>query len=142
MTRVVQADIWAHQFPADCTAEGTKFLLADWLPMERHGLGSQLHIMTSLLSLAMAHGRILIPGPGSYQRARHGRCQGEGHESLACYFRRLTSSACEDEAMRLHSRTPSSGFLSHALTLIDSNLPVVYIHQLSDGSYGGVEIAR
>eukprot|EP00897_Mesotaenium_endlicherianum_P002655 jgi/Mesen1/2417/ME000157S01555 len=101
MTRVVQADVWAHQFPANCTAEGTRFVLAEWLPTTGHGLGSQLHVMTAALSLAMAYGRILVPFPGTFMRALHPDCTGDAHGSLSCYFAAVTSRQCQEHAMRL-----------------------------------------
>ncbi|CAI7856033.1 unnamed protein product, partial [Closterium sp. NIES-53] len=72
-TREAQRDIWQHQFPAgDCSTQ--RLLLIDW-PASQHGLGSQLHIMSAALSLAMQHARVLVP-TASFDRANHPECNG------------------------------------------------------------------
>eukprot|EP00897_Mesotaenium_endlicherianum_P007334 jgi/Mesen1/6629/ME000034S06077 len=144
MTRVVQADIWARQFPADSRAEGTRFLHANWLPVEGHSVGSQLHVMTSLLSLAMASGHVLVPRTGSFERARHEHCSGEGQGTLGCYFWPVTSVACEEQAVHLSTLTPPGGDqLPYVLTVVDSDLPIVSIREGVLGPWHqGTEIAK
>ncbi|CAI5496058.1 unnamed protein product [Closterium sp. Naga37s-1] len=67
-TREAQRDIWQHQLPAgDCSTQ--RLLVIDW-PASQHGLGSQLHIMSAALSLAMQHSRVLVP-TASFDRANH-----------------------------------------------------------------------
>ncbi|CAI5985620.1 unnamed protein product [Closterium sp. NIES-64] len=98
MTRVAQRDIWAHQFPpgGDCSNE--RLLLVDW-PSSVHGIGSQLHIMSAILSLAMRFKRVLVPSRGSFTRASHADCNATGtYASFHCYFFPLVSPACELQA--------------------------------------------
>eukprot|EP00897_Mesotaenium_endlicherianum_P007329 jgi/Mesen1/6624/ME000034S06076 len=131
MTRVAQADIWAHQFPASCRANGTKFLLVDWLPVDGFGVGSQLHVMTSFLSLAMEHGRIFVPRPGTFDRARHEQCQGDGYESLSCYFWPIAAPACEERALHLATLSPEDQ-AGHSLGDVTDRLagdaPLVHVN--------------
>ncbi|CAI5495884.1 unnamed protein product [Closterium sp. Naga37s-1] len=98
MTRVAQRDIWAHQFPpgGDCSKD--RLLLVDW-PSSVHGIGSQLHIMSAVLSLAMRFKRVLVPTKGSFTRASHSDCNATGtFGSFHCYFLPIVSPACEHEA--------------------------------------------
>ena len=76
LTRQVQTDIWLHQFPVKCSDPKLKFLVMDWAPREGYGLGSQIHLMTVALSLAMEHKRILVPNPKTFSRANHRGCKG------------------------------------------------------------------
>ncbi|CAI5964660.1 unnamed protein product [Closterium sp. NIES-64] len=95
-TREAQRDIWQHQFPAgDCTTQ--RLLLIEW-PASQHGLGSQLHIMSAALSLAMQHSRVLVP-TASFDRANHAECNATGAlASFHCYFFPLVSPHCERAA--------------------------------------------
>lgn len=77
LTRVVQRDIWAHQFPKDCSDPKHRFLLVGWKSHMGHGLGAQLHIMSVALSIALSTNRILVPATGSFHRANHAGCGGE-----------------------------------------------------------------
>ena len=56
LTHRAQADIWRLHHPVNCSADGLKFILGSWTGT--HGLGSQIHVMTTLLSQAVVHGRI------------------------------------------------------------------------------------
>ena len=82
MTRRAQADIWRHQHPAMCRNASLKFVVAKWLSGSMYGLGSQLHVITTLFSEAVANNRIFVFQPRSFVRARHAHCKGEG-EGLA-----------------------------------------------------------
>ncbi|CAI7797950.1 unnamed protein product [Closterium sp. NIES-53] len=73
-TRKAQRDLWELQFPASCKER--KLLLVEWPPVKGYGLGSQLHIITSLFSFAVNSNRTLVIKPGSYVRANHSECQG------------------------------------------------------------------
>ncbi|CAI5482723.1 unnamed protein product [Closterium sp. Yama58-4] len=75
MTRVAQRDIWEHQFPPN-RCEGRRLLIAHWAYIA-HGIGSQLHIITAILSLAMRHNRTLVLQYPSFDRAKHDECNGE-----------------------------------------------------------------
>ena len=78
MTRQAQADIWRHQHPATCRNASLKFVVAKWQSGSAYGLGSQLHVITTLFSQAVANDRIFVFTPKSFVRARHAQCKGEG----------------------------------------------------------------
>ncbi|GJP48716.1 hypothetical protein CLOM_g7996 [Closterium sp. NIES-68] len=100
-TRQAQRDLWERQFPASCKER--RLLLIEWSPLERHGLGSQLHIMTALFSLAVSYNRTFVPMPGTYMRANHSECQAIGKAAtFECYFFPMVSKECEDMAMEEH----------------------------------------
>ncbi|CAI7924259.1 unnamed protein product [Closterium sp. NIES-54] len=68
LTRVVQRDLWEHQlFHGSC--DGKRLLVVPWPDKTHHGVGSQIHVMSTFLSLALIHNRTLVPAPGSYDRA-------------------------------------------------------------------------
>ncbi|CAI6003661.1 unnamed protein product [Closterium sp. NIES-64] len=94
LTRVVQRDIWRHQFPpGDCTDK--RLLIAKWPKPGGHGAGSQVHVMSAMLSLAMLNNRVLVEDPDTYLRARTPDCEAVGHNSRwDCYFFPITSVEC------------------------------------------------
>ncbi|CAI5946969.1 unnamed protein product [Closterium sp. NIES-65] len=94
LTRVVQRDIWRSQFPpGDCTDR--RLLVAHWAKSTSHGVGSQIHYMSALLSVAMRHNRTLVAQPDSFDRARTPSCEAAGHNSQwECFFFPPASSAC------------------------------------------------
>ena len=94
LTRTAQADIWRHQHPVNCNKTGVRFMYIPWANPKRHGLGSQFHLMTAAMSVALAHGRILVVAPASYTRADHDGCGGDARGSLDCYFESLAKSEC------------------------------------------------
>jgi len=66
LTRVVQRDLWVHQFPKDLLRpQSTGFFWWVWKSHMGHGLGAELHIMSVALSIALATNRILVPVVGS-----------------------------------------------------------------------------
>ena len=88
LTRKTQADIWLRHHPQDCSDPSHKFLVTSWIgrfgrdrsiPGLGHGLGSELHVMSSFLSLALAHNRILVIRPHTFMRANHSGCSGRFH---------------------------------------------------------------
>ncbi|CAI5468729.1 unnamed protein product [Closterium sp. Yama58-4] len=102
-TRQAQADIWLHQFPAPASAQaatgrgtcgGRRLLVVPW-PSRRNGIGSQIHIMSAWLNHALSHDRILVPTPGSFERANHSHCTGADKGSFSCYFFSLVSPGCD-----------------------------------------------
>ncbi|CAI7821553.1 unnamed protein product [Closterium sp. NIES-54] len=98
MTRVAQRDIWAHQFPPGGGCSRERLLLVDW-PSSAHGIGSQLHIMSAILSVAMRFRRVMVPTRWSFTRASHADCNATGtYGSFRCYFFPLVSPTCEHEA--------------------------------------------
>ncbi|GJP61805.1 hypothetical protein CLOP_g18931 [Closterium sp. NIES-67] len=114
LTRVAQRDIWESQFPATC--KGRRILLAEWVegPIEGPtqaaatasgdsgslGMGTQIHIMSAFLSIAVRHNRTLVVVPGSYSRANNSACQATGKMgSWECYFFPISSQECVDEAV-------------------------------------------
>ncbi|CAI5949816.1 unnamed protein product [Closterium sp. NIES-65] len=101
-TRKAQRDLWELQFPASCKER--KLLLVEWPPVKGYGLGSQLHIMTSLFSFAVNSNRTFVIKPGSYVRANHSECQALGKAgTFECYFFPMVSKECEDIAMAEHN---------------------------------------
>ncbi|GJP51722.1 hypothetical protein CLOM_g10870 [Closterium sp. NIES-68] len=102
LTRVVQRDIWRHQFPlGDCTDK--RLLIAKWPTPGGHGAGSQVHVMSAMLSLAMLNNRVLVEDPDSYLRARTADCEAAavGHNSRwDCYFFPITSVECRRVAVQ------------------------------------------
>ncbi|CAI7779471.1 unnamed protein product [Closterium sp. NIES-53] len=94
LTRVVQRDIWRSQFPpGDCTDR--RLLVAHWAKSTSHGVGSQIHYLTALLSVAMRHNRTLVAQPDAFDRARTPSCEAAGHNSQwECFFYPPASSAC------------------------------------------------
>ncbi|GJP55437.1 hypothetical protein CLOM_g14385, partial [Closterium sp. NIES-68] len=129
MTRVAQRDIWEHQFPPN-KCEGRKLLIARWSYIA-HGIGSQVHIMTAILSLAMRHNRILVPMYQTFDRAKHSECNATGSwGTFDCYFFPLVSPDCEAIALKANS----SGALPPCSTpetneeVLGSDHPVVCFH--------------
>ncbi|CAI5486016.1 unnamed protein product [Closterium sp. Naga37s-1] len=99
MTRGVQRDIWASQFPGGSCAD-RRLLVVSWPPDHRHGVGSQVHVMTSFLSIAMRHNRTLVPDPLNYNRAYTDQCADMDRSGQwECYFFPLVSPECERVVM-------------------------------------------
>ncbi|CAI6010970.1 unnamed protein product [Closterium sp. NIES-65] len=95
LTRVVQRDIWRNQFPAgDCT--NRRLLVADWAKSAKHGVGSQIHYMSAMLSLAMRTNRTLVDEPDTFDRANTPACEAVGHKNQwECFFFPMVSPACQ-----------------------------------------------
>eukprot|EP00271_Cylindrocystis_brebissonii_P019374 TRINITY_DN5865_c0_g2_i1.p1 TRINITY_DN5865_c0_g2~~TRINITY_DN5865_c0_g2_i1.p1 ORF type:complete len:692 (-),score=52.69 TRINITY_DN5865_c0_g2_i1:457-2532(-) len=93
-TRYMQTKLWQHQFPANCSDPHHKFLVMDWPAASGHGLGSQIHLMSLLLSYAMKSNRIYVPVPGTYANAQSPLCEGSAFGSLECFFFPLVHPQC------------------------------------------------
>ncbi|CAI5963318.1 unnamed protein product [Closterium sp. NIES-64] len=95
LTRVAQRDLWEHQiFNGRC--DGKRLLVVPWPSAGRHGVGSQIHIMSAFLSLALIHNRVLVPTPGSYDRALTEICNATKMSgSWNCYFFPMVNPDCE-----------------------------------------------
>lgn len=77
LTHEAQADLWRHQHPEDgCAGERTRVLVSYWAGPEGHGIGSHLHLMASVLALAVSHGRVFGLLNDSFSRAKHEGCKG------------------------------------------------------------------
>ncbi|CAI6002031.1 unnamed protein product [Closterium sp. NIES-65] len=75
---------------------GRRLFVVDW-PKRKHGIGSQLSIVSAYLSLALTHNRTLVPTPGTYIRANHSECLEAGNlNSFDCYFFPLVAKSCEE----------------------------------------------
>ncbi|CAI7804443.1 unnamed protein product [Closterium sp. NIES-54] len=122
-TRQAQADIWLHQFPtrsASAAAQaargecvGRRLLVVPW-PSRRNGIGSQIHIMSAWLNHAMSHDRILVPTPGSFERANHSHCTGKdwtgaAKGSFSCYFFPLVAPSCDEAALEAIAAVAAAG---------------------------------
>ncbi|CAI7819296.1 unnamed protein product, partial [Closterium sp. NIES-53] len=136
MTRVVQTDLWGHQFPppGSCSGEGEgtrKLLVVAWPPVHGFGIGAQMHIMSAALSLAVAYDRILTVLPGSFEHAAHAACRDTGHpSSLSCYFLPISSLECEraGAAAVAEKRAPyAPRNLEEMKVALASDEPVYYI---------------
>ncbi|GJP48904.1 hypothetical protein CLOM_g13609 [Closterium sp. NIES-68] len=102
-TRAAQRDLWEHQFPPH-RCRGRRLLLVQWLDMTWHGLGSQLHVISSILSVAMLFNRTLVIVPGTFPQANHRECKSGGkHASLDCYFFPIASIHCQRIAMNAYN---------------------------------------
>ncbi|GJP34996.1 hypothetical protein CLOM_g19466 [Closterium sp. NIES-68] len=106
LTRVVQASLWLHQFPADCSSPAHRFLLYQWPPEGDHGVGSDLHLLSVAMGAALAAGRILV-AHRNFFRAHHDACQGEAEGSLACYFAPLAHPQCDAAVAALVEAQPA-----------------------------------
>ncbi|GJP47124.1 hypothetical protein CLOM_g6356 [Closterium sp. NIES-68] len=96
LTRAVQRDLWEWQFPPSCA--NRRLLVVPWPEDRSHGMGSQVHIMAVLLSVALSSNRILVPLPASYGRANTTDCHATGHHSTwACFFSPFASPLCSQE---------------------------------------------
>ncbi|CAI5988464.1 unnamed protein product [Closterium sp. NIES-65] len=129
MTRVAQRDIWEHQFPPN-RCEGRRLLIAHWAYIA-HGIGSQLHIITAILSLAMRHNRTLVLQYPSFDRAKHDECNATGAwGSFNCYFFPLTSPDCEEIALNSNSTgaLPPCCTPSTKEEVLASDHPIVCFH--------------
>ncbi|CAI5946960.1 unnamed protein product [Closterium sp. NIES-64] len=95
LTRVVQRDLWEHQlFHGSC--DGRRLLVVPWPTKTHHGVGSQIHVMSTFLSLALSHNRTLVPAPGSYDRAFTETCNStKTGGAWGCYFFPIVNPDCE-----------------------------------------------
>ncbi|GJP50995.1 hypothetical protein CLOM_g10148 [Closterium sp. NIES-68] len=95
LTRVVQRDLWEYQlFHGSC--EGRRLLVVPWSTGKLHGVGSQVHVTSAFLSLAMIHNRTLVPQPGSYDRAFTQACNATNTSgSWDCFFFPIVNPDCE-----------------------------------------------
>ncbi|CAI7818859.1 unnamed protein product [Closterium sp. NIES-54] len=119
LTRLVQRDLWRHQF-----------LLAPVGGSVRHGLGTQMTLLAGALALAVRSGRVLVIAHagargrgrggvgllGGFERAEHEGCEREGMRGeWRCYFLPETSDECRRnthrwwraQAARFFLRAPS-----------------------------------
>ncbi|GJP55141.1 hypothetical protein CLOM_g14127 [Closterium sp. NIES-68] len=96
MTRVAQRDIWENQFPAEHNCAGRRLLAVHWAPQNRHGVGSQVHVMGAFLSVAMQHNRTLVVVPGTYGRAEEPGCKAAGqYGEWECFFFPFAAESCQ-----------------------------------------------
>ncbi|CAI5494067.1 unnamed protein product [Closterium sp. Naga37s-1] len=111
LTRLVQRDLWRHQF-----------LLAPVGGSARHGLGTQMTLLAGALALAVRSGRVLVIAHagargrgrggvgllGGFERAEHEGCEREGMRGeWRCYFLAETSDECRRRAHSLARRAAS-----------------------------------
>ncbi|CAI5462560.1 unnamed protein product [Closterium sp. Yama58-4] len=83
-------------FPPSCA--NRRLLVVPWPEDQWHGMGSQVHIMAVLLSVALSSNRILVPLPASYGRANSTHCHAMGHgSSWSCFFAPIASPLCSQQ---------------------------------------------
>jgi hypothetical protein len=98
LTRVVQQDLWVQQHPTDCRHPDVRFLVAQWADTVGWGVGSQLHLMTGALAVAVMTGRVLVL-EDYWERANHEGCVGESKGKLDCYFFPVAAPECAEIAL-------------------------------------------
>ncbi|CAI5471660.1 unnamed protein product, partial [Closterium sp. Yama58-4] len=135
LTRVVQRDLWEHQmFHGSC--EGRRLLVVPWPTKTHHGVGSQIHVMSTFLSLAFIHNRTLVPAPGSYDRAYTETCNSTGTGgSWGCYFFPIVNPDCErvvSDMIASSTMPPLSSDKTGHNRLAASADPVVYLNSSCD----------
>eukprot|EP00850_Spirogloea_muscicola_P004963 SM000022S07177 [mRNA] locus=s22:287365:290115:- [translate_table: standard] len=99
LTRQVQRDLWVQQHPVDCFAPSVRMALLAWPSADGHGIGSQIHMISGVMSAVVKSGRVLVLTP-TFERARHAECEGDNQASLDCYFWPATSADCTAAAMQ------------------------------------------
>ncbi|CAI5520859.1 unnamed protein product [Closterium sp. Naga37s-1] len=135
LTRVMQRDLWEHQlFHGSC--DGRRLLVVPWPTKTHHGVGSQIHVMSTFLSLALIHNRTLVPAPGSYDRAFTETCNStKTGGAWGCYFFPIVNPDCERVVsdMTASSTMPplSSDKVGHN-RLVASGDPVVHLNASCD----------
>ncbi|CAI6012789.1 unnamed protein product [Closterium sp. NIES-65] len=135
LTRLVQRDLWRHQFPRNCSHPAVRrvapahprgrcaaFLLAPVEGSARHGLGTQMTLLAGALALAVRSRRVLVIAHagargrgrggvgllGGFERAEHEGCEREGMRGeWRCYFLAETSDECRRRAHSLARRAAS-----------------------------------
>ncbi|GJP37942.1 hypothetical protein CLOM_g22389 [Closterium sp. NIES-68] len=105
LTRHVQAHLWRHQFPANCSHPHVRFMYAALERRRRDGFAKQLAFMAAALGHAVQHGRVLVVRV--YDRAQHTGCAGECNAQWHCYFLPETSDECRRRVKQL-SELPAS----------------------------------
>ncbi|CAI5494304.1 unnamed protein product [Closterium sp. Naga37s-1] len=121
LTRVVQRDIWQNQFPpGDCTDR--RLLVAHWAKSTSHGVGSQIHYLSALLSVAMRHNRTLVAQPDAFDRARTPSCEA-GQQIFFPPFPRFPSSSAFPSSLPLPFSLWGDAFLASPCTVqLDAKL--------------------
>eukprot|EP00271_Cylindrocystis_brebissonii_P018826 TRINITY_DN5477_c3_g1_i2.p1 TRINITY_DN5477_c3_g1~~TRINITY_DN5477_c3_g1_i2.p1 ORF type:complete len:614 (-),score=75.99 TRINITY_DN5477_c3_g1_i2:552-2393(-) len=109
-TRYMQALLWQHQFPPNCSDPSLRFALVRWTARKVHGLGSQIHLMAQAFAFALASKRILVPYPGTFERADHDDCPEESRASLDCYYFPITPAECSRRALEIWKASDSKLF--------------------------------
>ncbi|CAI5474569.1 unnamed protein product [Closterium sp. Yama58-4] len=135
LTRVAQRDLWEHQlFHGSC--DGKRLLVVPWPNKTHHGVGSQIHVMSTFLSLALIHNRTLVPAPGSYDRAYTETCNSTGTGGAwGCYFFPIVNPDCErvvSDMIANSTMPPLSSDKTGHNRLAASGDPVVYLNSSCD----------
>eukprot|EP00850_Spirogloea_muscicola_P004185 SM000017S02925 [mRNA] locus=s17:1105543:1107668:- [translate_table: standard] len=105
LTRRVQTDLWTHQHPANCSDPSVQFAIIDWVH-SGHGMGSQLHLVSGMLSAVLKSGRVAVLS-NRWARAMHDGCQGEIKGRLDCYFFPSAAEDCSRIALEYFDRMMS-----------------------------------
>ena len=92
-TSYAQDMIWEHQHPAKSECSKQKFLI---LRVEHNGLGSQIHVITAWLAIAMNHGRVLLLDSGGNNLYTSDPQYCSDTRSLECFVEPVSSCSLED----------------------------------------------
>ena len=88
--------IWDHQRPSSC--EGKKFLI--YPGHLGGGFGSNVHVDTSIMAIAMNHGRIFLPHPVFHHHLKwpfeYPFCTKHNHRNFYCYWEEYSSCGYKD----------------------------------------------
>eukprot|EP00850_Spirogloea_muscicola_P001267 SM000004S15137 [mRNA] locus=s4:1424409:1426561:- [translate_table: standard] len=106
LTRRAQTDLWIQQHPANCSNPSVQFGIIDWVLNVGHGMGSQLHIVSGVLSEVLKSGRVAVLS-NKWARAMHDGCQGDDKGRLDCYFFPSAAEECSRIALEYFNRKMS-----------------------------------
>eukprot|EP00850_Spirogloea_muscicola_P016738 SM000138S00045 [mRNA] locus=s138:276673:278849:+ [translate_table: standard] len=106
LTRRAQTDLWIQQHPANCSDPSVKFAIIGWVRNKNHGIGSQLHIVSGMLSEVLKSGRVAVLS-NTWARAMHDGCQGGYKGRLECYFFPHAAEECSHMALEYFDKTMS-----------------------------------
>eukprot|EP00850_Spirogloea_muscicola_P016746 SM000138S00053 [mRNA] locus=s138:265309:267479:- [translate_table: standard] len=106
LTRQAQKDLWIQQHPAKCSDPSVQFGIIDWVPNVGHGMGSQLHSVSGVLSEVLKSGRVAVLSD-KWARAMHDGCQGDHKGRLDCYFFPSAAEECSRIALEYFDKMMS-----------------------------------
>eukprot|EP00850_Spirogloea_muscicola_P001319 SM000005S17116 [mRNA] locus=s5:241650:243787:- [translate_table: standard] len=106
LTRRAQTDLWIQQHPANCSDPSVQFAIIGWVPSKNHGIGSQLHIVSGMLSEVLKSGRVAVLS-NTWARAMHDGCQGDYKGRLECYFFPHAAKECSHLALEYFDKMMS-----------------------------------
>eukprot|EP00850_Spirogloea_muscicola_P001268 SM000004S15138 [mRNA] locus=s4:1409508:1411673:- [translate_table: standard] len=134
LTRRAQTDLWIQQHPANCSDPSVQFAIIGWVRNTNHGIGSQLHIVSGMLSEVLKSGREAVLS-NTWARAMHDGCQGDYKGRLECYFFPHAAEECSRIALEYFDKMMSGNVKlkwasrEDLISQLASNERFVIIHQ-------------